>query len=153
MAVICPEGSKGGDRLLGHGYRVAIVIPPTAGADHVTLCVPASSGFVRLARLTAADMAARVGIATDAIEGLRLAVDELCFHLLDAVEPGVMLTLRAEGDPGTGALSVSATVPSRGPLPPLPEMADLLVRALTDAVEVGVDGDVAQFRLLLHRKD
>ena len=107
---------------------------------------------MRLARLTAADMAGRIGIDVNAIEGLRLAVDELCFHLLDGMEAGSMLTLHAEGDRATGALEVTASVPHPGPLPPLTEMAELLVRALTDEVRLG-DGDgSAQFWLLLHRK-
>src|ERR687895_1148119 len=51
------------------------------GGD-VRLVVPASPEYLRLVRLTAAGMASRLGFTFDEVEDLRIAVDELCFHLL-----------------------------------------------------------------------
>ena len=105
-----------------------------------------------MARLAAADMAVRVGIDAEAIEGLRLAVDELCFHLLDDAAGDGVLTLRATGRQATGQLEVTAEVARSQPLPPLSEMADMLVRALTDDYHTVGDGSSVGFRVHLARK-
>lgn len=49
--------------------------------DEVRLVVPAQPEFLRLARVTAAGLAGRMGFNYDQIEDLRLAIDELCFGL------------------------------------------------------------------------
>ena len=50
-------------------------------ADEVRLVVPARPEFLRLARVTAAGLAGRMGFSYDEVEDLRLAIDELCFGL------------------------------------------------------------------------
>ena len=52
--------------------------------DHteVRLAVPASPEFLRLARLTVAGVASRMGFTYDEVEDLRIAIDELCFALV-----------------------------------------------------------------------
>jgi serine/threonine-protein kinase RsbW len=49
--------------------------------DEVRLAVPASPEFLRLARVTAAGLASRLGFTFDEVDDLRLAIDELCFGL------------------------------------------------------------------------
>ena len=46
--------------------------------DQIRLLIPATPEFVRLARLTAASLASRLGFTFDEVEDLRIAVDELC---------------------------------------------------------------------------
>ena len=48
----------------------------------MTLSLPAGPEFVRLARVTAAGLASRLGFSWDEIEDLRLAVDELCHAVI-----------------------------------------------------------------------
>ena len=72
------------------------------GGD-VRLVVPAAPEYLRLVRLTAAGLASRLGFTFDEVEDLRIAVDELCFHLLGD----------GDGDGGT------ATATTR-PVPPAP---------------------------------
>jgi hypothetical protein len=52
-----------------------------APSDEVRLVVPALPEFLRLARVTAAGLAGRLGFNYDEVEDLRLAIDELCFGL------------------------------------------------------------------------
>jgi serine/threonine-protein kinase RsbW len=52
-----------------------------ARQDEVRLIVPATPEFLRLARVTAAGLASRLGFTFDQVEDLRLAIDELCFGL------------------------------------------------------------------------
>jgi len=49
--------------------------------DEVRMIVPALPEFLRLARVTAAGLGARLGFTFDQVEDLRLAIDELCFGL------------------------------------------------------------------------
>jgi len=51
-------------------------------SEEVTLVVPASPEFVRLARLMAAGIASRMGFSFDEVEDLRIAVDELWYCLI-----------------------------------------------------------------------
>ena len=44
--------------------------------------MPATPEFVRLARVTAAGLASRLGFTFDDVDDLRLAIDELCFGLI-----------------------------------------------------------------------
>jgi hypothetical protein len=57
---------------------------PDERHDEVRLAVPATPEFLRLARVTAAGLASRLGFTYDDIDDLRLAIDELCFGLTGA---------------------------------------------------------------------
>jgi len=52
-----------------------------AAIDEVRLAVPAAPEYLRLARVTAAGLASRMGFSFDEVEDLRLAIDELCYGL------------------------------------------------------------------------
>jgi len=74
--------------------------PPARGGaqdDEVRLALPATPGHVRLARLTVASVASGLGFSFDAVEDLRIAVDEMCYVLGGEGRPG-SITLRFEVD-------------------------------------------------------
>ncbi len=54
--------------------------------DEIRLSIPASAEFLRLARLIASGLASRLNFTYEAIEDLRLAVDELCYSLISSQE-------------------------------------------------------------------
>src|SRR3954468_9250424 len=62
----------------------AALIPSSTVSDEVKLAVPATAEFLRLARVTAAGLASRVGFTFDEVDDLRLDIDELCFALIGA---------------------------------------------------------------------
>jgi serine/threonine-protein kinase RsbW len=47
-----------------------------AQTDHVVLTVPAKGEFARTVRLTAAELASRIGMSVDGVDDVRLAVEE-----------------------------------------------------------------------------
>ena len=56
--------------------------------DEVRLALPATPEHIRLARLTVASLAGGLGFSYDAVEDLRIAVDELCYLLGADGRPG-----------------------------------------------------------------
>ncbi len=50
--------------------------------EEVRLTMPATPQLMRVARLTAAGLASRLGFSFDEIEDVKIAVDELCFALV-----------------------------------------------------------------------
>src|SRR5690348_6873398 len=63
------------------------------GDPAVHLVIPATSRYLRLARLTAAGLAGDLGYPVDAIEDLRIAVDELCAAIIEETPPSAELAL------------------------------------------------------------
>lgn len=118
----------------------------------VTLLVPASSEHVRLARVLAATAADDAGFDYEEVEDLRIAVDELCFALLDAGVPEdrIELELRSRD----GSLELRGACPYQvvpaGP-PHLEELTEQILTVVVDEHEVGLDGGVGRFTLRKRR--
>lgn len=81
--------------------------------ETVSAQIPARAEFVHVLRSVAASAAARMNLSVDAIDDLRLSVDEACAELLKAVPSGSVLELSilrtgidvevvvsVDGDPG-----------------------------------------------------
>lgn len=119
----------------------------------VSMCLPASSRFVRLVRIAAADLAARASFDVEEIEGVRLAVDELCFWLLDVAREGVELQLEVVADTGRGRLEVAAAAeadPDKVGFE-ASEMTHQVIAALVDAYELTTRGRRVTFRMASSR--
>ena len=78
------------DRLSG---REGSHLMDSEHAPRVHLTIPASARYLRLARLTAAGLAGDLGYPVDAIEDLRIAVDELCAAVIEGVPGAASLEL------------------------------------------------------------
>lgn len=117
-------------------------MPPIAAADEVVLTLPAAPEFVRLARLTCAGLATRIGMGYDEVEDLRIAVGEACSLLIGAGARSTTLTLTFGLTPA--ALSVTIV----GGLDETPgagdddaSLSDQILDAVVDEHEVDLAAD------------
>jgi serine/threonine-protein kinase RsbW len=126
--------------------------PATAG--DVRLVVPAAPEYLRLVRLTAAGLASRLGFTFDEVEDLRIAVDELCFHLLGGADGGngdgrtMDLTYSADDD----SITITGRTGLTGPVPASSELSEQILDALVDEHEVSGGEGVIGFRLKKQRE-
>ena len=122
-----------------------------AETDEVRLAVPASPEFLRLARVTAAGLASRIGFSFDEVEDLRLAIDELCYGLTGSggrdgtVEMRYLIGADRLVVEGEGHFSTDGA-----PLA-LSELSEVILRALVDEHEL-TEGPIGPaFRLVKQR--
>ncbi|MGH9010235.1 MAG: hypothetical protein ACRDYF_10375 [Acidimicrobiia bacterium] len=125
------------------------------GGD-VRLVVPASPEYLRLVRLTAAGMASRLGFTFDEVEDLRIAVDELCFHLLgesdDVIPSDEGRTMDLVYSAGADSITITGRTGLSGAVPEPSDLSEQILDALVDEHEVsGTDGMVT-FRLKKQRE-
>ncbi|WP_195210389.1 ATP-binding protein [Actinomarinicola tropica] len=122
--------------------------------DAVTLSIPASTDRVRLARVLAATLADEAGFDYDEVEDVRIAVDELCFALLDAGPTTGTLDLTASRDDGSlridGTCSFSAQ-PTPSTDEASSELTAQILSTVVDEYDVSFDGTVGRFRLVKTR--
>jgi serine/threonine-protein kinase RsbW len=120
--------------------------------DEVRLTMPANPQLLRVARLTAAGLAGRLGFSFDEIEDVKIAVDELCFTLVGSKGRPGTLSLRylLETDrlviEGTGAGDDSAGDPTPS------ELSSQILAAVVDEHELSRDDDGVRFRLVKRRE-
>lgn len=116
-------------------------MPPTDADDEVVLTLPAAPEFVRLARLTCAGLATRIGMGYDEVEDLRIAVGEACSLLIG---PGsrtgtLVLTFRLEEE------AVDVTIAGRfegsAPGPADGGLSDQILDAVVDEHRVELEAD------------
>ena len=117
--------------------------------DKVRLAVPAQPEYMRLARLTAAGLASRLGFSYDEVEDLRIAVDELCYLLVgpDGRSGTITLTYALDGP----SLVVEGEGASEGQPTEFADLSKQILAAIVDDYDVTRrDGSVA-FRMV-HRR-
>jgi serine/threonine-protein kinase RsbW len=119
--------------------------------EEVRLTMPAIPQLLRVARLTAAGLAGRLGFTFDEIEDVKIAVDELCFALVGTKgrEGELTVTYRLLPDAleieGRGAFGGGA------PSPVPSELSSQILDAVVDEHELTRDGDELRFRLRKQR--
>jgi hypothetical protein len=122
-----------------------------AKQDEVRLAVPATPEFLRLARVTAAGLASRIGFSFDEVEDLRLAIDEMCFGLTGT--QGRVGTVHVRYLVLDGSLEVEGEghFDDEQRRPELSELSEVILTALVDEHELIADGDKPRFRLVKRR--
>jgi serine/threonine-protein kinase RsbW len=125
------------------------------GGD-VRLIVPAAPEYLRLVRLTAAGMASRLGFTFDEVEDLRIAVDELCFHLLGDADEAAALdedrTMDLVYSAGPDSITISGRTGLTGSIPEPSELSEQILDALVDEHEVSGGNGMVHFRLMKQRE-
>jgi serine/threonine-protein kinase RsbW len=123
--------------------------------EEVRLTMPATPQLLRVARLTAAGLASRLGFSFDEIEDVKIAVDELCFALVGTKGRAGTLTLTYHlyDDElcidGEGRFTSNGTEPAPAPS----ELSAQILAAVVDEHEVSRDGDTARFHLVKRRSN
>lgn len=125
------------------------------GGD-VRLVVPAAAEYLRLVRLTAAGMASRLGFTFDEVEDLRIAVDELCFHLLgdtmDQDPSADERTMDLIYSAGPDFITITGHTGLSGPVPEPSELSEQILDALVDEHQVSGTNGTITFRLMKQRE-
>lgn len=114
-------------------------------AGPVRLVIPARPRFLRLARLTAAGIAGDSGFGLEAIEDLRVAVDEVCAILIEGAADDAEMELLYRVTPD--GLVIEGSCPNPGPEPEMHPVARELLAMTADDYSVYATGDVVSFRL------
>jgi serine/threonine-protein kinase RsbW len=119
---------------------------PGPADDAVELWLPATSRHLRLARLTAAGLAADLGFTVDEIEDLRLAVDEACAVLVETASDDARLDLvfRVDGD----TILIDGRCASDAGPPALHAVVEAILHTTLDEYQVSTDGEVNEFHLV-----
>ena len=120
--------------------------------EEVRLTMPATPQLLRVARLTAAGLAGRLGFSFDEIEDVKIAVDELCFALVGSRgrEGSLTVTYRL----GDHALTIEGEgVFSEGneQAPAPSDLSAQILAAVVDDHELTRDGSTMRFRLVKRR--
>ncbi|HYI60224.1 MAG TPA: hypothetical protein VEW93_00300 [Acidimicrobiales bacterium] len=117
-------------------------MPDEIPGDEITLTLPAAPEFVRIARLTSAGLATRIGMGYDEVEDLRIAVGEACSLLIgDGSRPGA-LTLTFTLGPDTVAVDIAGGLAGPGrATDPDTELSDQILDAVVDDHRVDLTGD------------
>jgi hypothetical protein len=106
----------------------------------VAVTIPASAAYLRHVRVLTATVADDLGFDIDAIEALRVAVDELCaLAMSDVDDGGGTLTLVIEAD--AEALVLNGRCGPTSADPEVDPIAEQLLRAGTTSYELRRDGD------------
>ena len=117
--------------------------------DRVHLVIPASSCFLRTARLVAADAAGRVGCDVEEIEDFRIAVDELCHLLMTATDHFVHLTVTSYESMVTARGSARART---GTPRTLDEVSEMIVSGTVDHYEITASAAEIAFEVVKHAR-
>lgn len=105
----------------------------TDAGDEVHLVVPTTPDLLRLVRVVASGLASRLGFPIDAVEDVRLAVDELCWTVISPVQATSSATswLAVRFVIHEGAFSVEARLQAGGGAA---EEDDLVLTALSERI-------------------
>ncbi len=114
--------------------------------------VPAMPEFLRLARVTAAGLASRLGFTFDEVEDLRLAIDELCYGLTGSAGREGTVEVRFYLSPDTLVIEGLGRFEHPVEAGPLSELSEVILTALVDEHELASGPDGPRFRLLKRRQ-
>jgi serine/threonine-protein kinase RsbW len=119
-------------------------------ADEIRLGLPASPAHVPLARLTVASLAGGLGFSFDAVEDLRIAVDELCYLLGADGRPG---SINLQFDVDQGGLVIIGEGAPGGPVREFAELSEQILAATVTEYTVERVDDHLTCRVVRRREE
>jgi len=121
--------------------------PPALGIDlHCHIFPPE---YLRLARMTAAGLASRMGFTYDEVEDLRIAIDEVCFSMVGTHGRSGTITVHYTLD--DGELAVEGTghfSDGLGNEPVVTALSKQILSAVVDECELSAGEEGPRFRLI-----
>lgn len=112
--------------------------------DEIRLTMPAAPQFARLARLTVAGLATRLGFSYDEVEDLRIAVGEACSVLIEGQSSGRLNVLYRLGHE---ALEVEAVAEDAVSVhPETTRLTEQILTAMVDDHRIDVPGGTVWLR-------
>ncbi|MHB1930810.1 MAG: ATP-binding protein [Acidimicrobiales bacterium] len=125
----------------------------TTSDDEVRLVVPATPEYLRLARVTAAGLASRLGFTFDEVEDLRLAIDELCYGLTGSGGREGTVAIRYLLGADSLVVEGEGRFSSGDGKAGLSELSEVILHALVDEHELWPSEEGPTFRLVKRRHD
>lgn len=119
--------------------------------EEVKLTMPAVPQLLRVARLTAAGLAGRLGFNFDEIEDVKIAVDELCFALVGTKGRDGDLTVTYRLLPDALEIEGAGQFAGESSHPTPSDLSAQILAAVVDEHELTRDGDQLRFRLRKRR--
>lgn len=122
---------------------------PKVGEQQIVLTIPAQAEFLRLARLAAADVGSRCGLAYEEVDDLRIAIDELCHAIMPGAEVSATNPRSLEirftllGD----RVMIEATC-ANDATPGLNELSTAILAAVVDEHELSSAAGQSRFRMV-----
>ena len=120
--------------------------------EEVRLTMPATPQLLRVARLTAAALASRLGFSFDEIEDVKIAVDELCFALVGSRGRDGTLTITYRLSSGQLEIGGEGEFAVDGEQAAAPsDLSAQILAAVVDEHELTREGNAMRFRLVKRR--
>lgn len=118
----------------------------TATPGVMTLTIPAAPEHVRFARLLAGGLATQCGFDLDAVEDVRIAVDECCHALIDERDARGTITITCAAEDGRIRIEGRGDAElSQGPAPSFAELSEAILDAVVDDYELFMRDGAAGF--------
>jgi len=120
-------------------------------SDRITLTVPSRSEFAKTVRMTAAELASRLGMSYDEVDDVRIAAEEAFVYACDCADPSSEIVFAFTLGDGTLCIDVgpmetcctSAGAPAEG-------YAEFILRSVCD--EFSIEREVGRCTLHLCRR-
>jgi len=107
-------------------------------SDRITLTVPARSEFAKTVRMTAAELASRLGMSYDEVDDVRLAAEEAFVYVCDCAETASAITFAFTLDDGALSIDVGPVETAEAPVSDLPAggYAEFILQSICDEFSI-----------------
>ena len=119
-------------------------------SDRVTLTVPARGEFAKTVRMTAAELASRIGLTYDDVDDVRMAAEEAFVYACDRMSEGgdIAFTLELGDDSLTFVVGPFACEIAAGEEAAVESYAEFILQSVCDEYAVDRDSTTCTLRLV-----